>query len=47
MASVPEALKSAVAKRVRGERLSPLHAALAAAAAGITVAVATYRLVRS
>ena len=40
-------LKSAVAKRVGGERPSPLHAAVAAAVAGMAAAVLTYRVIRS
>jgi hypothetical protein len=40
-------LKSAVAKRVGGDRPSPFHAACAAVAAGAAAAVVTYRLIRS
>jgi len=40
-------LKSAVAKRVGGDRPSPFHAVVAAAAAGAAAAVITYRLIRS
>jgi hypothetical protein len=41
------ALKSAVAKRVSGDRPSPVHAALAAVIAGAMAAAITYRVVRS
>jgi hypothetical protein len=41
------ALKSAVAKRLSGDRPSPVHAALAAAVAGAMAAAITYRVVRS
>jgi hypothetical protein len=41
------ALKSAVAKRVSGDRPSPVHAALAAVVAGAMAAAITYRVVRS
>jgi hypothetical protein len=41
------ALKSAVAKRVSGDRPSPVHAALAALVAGAMAAAITYRVVRS
>jgi hypothetical protein len=40
-------LKSAVTKRVRGDRPSPVHAALAAVAAGVVVTALTYRVIRS
>jgi uncharacterized OsmC-like protein len=40
-------LKSTLAKRLQGERPSPLQASLAAAAAGVAAAVVTYRVVRS
>jgi hypothetical protein len=40
-------LKSAVAKRVGGDRPSTFHAAVAALAAGAAAAVVTYRLIRS
>jgi hypothetical protein len=40
-------LKSAVAKRVSGDKPSPFLAALAALAAGAAAAVITYRLIRS
>jgi hypothetical protein len=44
---MPGVLKSAIAKRAQGGRPSVLHAALAAAAAGVATAVLTYRLMRS
>jgi hypothetical protein len=40
-------LKSAVSKRVQGDKPSVLHATLAALAAGVAAAVVTYRLMRS
>jgi hypothetical protein len=40
-------LKSTIAQRVRGERPSPLRAAIAAVAAGCAAAAITYRVVRS
>jgi uncharacterized OsmC-like protein len=40
-------LKSAVGKRASGDRPSPLHAMVAALAAGAAAAVVTYRLIRS
>ena len=40
-------LKGALAKRVSGEKPSPVHAALAAVVAGAAAAVLTYRLMRS
>jgi hypothetical protein len=40
-------VKGALAKRMAGDRPSPAYAALAAAAAGATVAVLTYRVIRS
>jgi hypothetical protein len=40
-------LKSAIAKRVGGDRPSPFHAALAATVAGGAAAVLTYRAIRS
>jgi hypothetical protein len=40
-------LKNAVAKRVGGDRPSPVHAALASIVAGVAVAVITYRVMRS
>jgi hypothetical protein len=40
-------VKGAFAKRVSGDRPSPVHAALAAVAAGAAVAVLTYRVMRS
>jgi len=40
-------LKGAVAKRMGGEKPSPPHAALAAAVAGVAVAVVAYRVMRS
>jgi hypothetical protein len=40
-------VKGAVAKRMAGDRPSPIYAALAAAAAGVAVAVLTYRVIRS
>jgi hypothetical protein len=41
------ALKSAITKRVGGDRPSPAHAALAAVVAGAVTAALTYRVVRS
>jgi hypothetical protein len=40
-------LKNAVAKRLGGERPSPLSAAVAATVAGMAAAVLTYRVIRS
>jgi hypothetical protein len=40
-------VKGALAKRMAGDRPSPFYAALAAVAAGATVAVLTYRVIRS
>ena len=40
-------LKSAIAKRVQGDRPSMAHATLAAFAAGAAAAVVTYRVMRS
>jgi hypothetical protein len=40
-------LKRAVVKRVSGETVSPIQAALAAAVAGAAAAVLTYRAMRS
>jgi hypothetical protein len=40
-------LKGAVAKKLAGDKPSPVHAALGAAVAGAAVAVATYRVMRS
>jgi hypothetical protein len=40
-------LKGALAKRVRGDRPSPVHAALAALAAGAVATAVTYRVIRS
>jgi hypothetical protein len=40
-------LKSAISKRVGGDKPSVLHAALAALAAGAAVAVLTYKVMRS
>jgi hypothetical protein len=40
-------VKRALEKRMTGDRPSPVHAALAAVAAGATVAVLTYRVIRS
>jgi hypothetical protein len=40
-------VKGAFAKRMAGERPSPVAAALAALAAGAAVAVLTYRVMRS
>ena len=40
-------LKGALAKRVRGDRPSPVHAALAAIVAGAAVTALTYRVIRS
>jgi hypothetical protein len=40
-------VKGAFAKRVSGDRPSPVHAALAAAMAGAAAAVLTYRVMRS
>ena len=42
-----EMLKGALAKRVSGDNPSPVHAALAAVAAGAAAAVVTYKLLRS
>jgi len=41
------ALKSAIQKRVSGDRPSPVHAAAAAVVAGAAAAVLTYRVMRS
>ena len=41
------ALKSAIAKRVQGEKPSVLQASLAALAAGAAAAALTYRVMRS
>jgi hypothetical protein len=41
------ALKSAIVKRVEGNKPSPLHAAVASLAAAAAAAVITYRLMRS
>jgi hypothetical protein len=38
--------KSAVQKRIQGDKPSPVHAVLASAVAGAAVAVTTYRLMR-
>jgi hypothetical protein len=40
-------LRGALRKRVSGDRPSPVHAALAATAAGAAAAVLTYRVIRS
>ncbi len=40
-------LKSAIAKRVNGDKPSPFHAAMAATVAGVAAAAVTYRVVRS
>lgn len=40
-------VESTLAKRVQGDRPSPLRAVLTAAAAGAAAAVITYRLIRS
>jgi hypothetical protein len=40
-------VKDTFARRLRGDRPSPLRAGLAAAAAGVAVAALTYRAVRS
>ena len=40
-------IKSAVAKRTGGDKPSPPHAAVAAAAAGAAFAVLAYRVMRS
>jgi hypothetical protein len=40
-------LKGALAKRMAGDRPSPVPAALAAVTAGAAVAVLTYRVIRS
>ena len=40
-------LKGAVAKRVGGDKPSPVHAGLAAAVAGAAAAALTYRVLRS
>jgi hypothetical protein len=44
---VSQVLKDAVAKRVSGDNPSPVHAALAAVAAGAAAAVVTYKVLRS
>jgi uncharacterized membrane protein len=44
---MPGVLKSAILKRVQGEKPSVLVAALVALAAGVAAAVLTYRLMRS
>jgi hypothetical protein len=41
------ALKSAISKRVQGDKPSVMHATVAALAAGVAAAVLTYRLMRS
>ena len=41
------AMKSAIVKRVGGDKPSPLHAGIAALVAGAAAAVITYRLMRS
>jgi hypothetical protein len=41
------ALKSAIAKRARGERPSAVQAAFAAVVAGVAAAAVTYKLMRS
>jgi hypothetical protein len=41
------ALKSAIAKRVQGDKPSGFQATLAAAVAGVAAAVITYKLMRS
>jgi hypothetical protein len=40
-------VKGAVKTRMAGDRPSPVHAALAAAVAGVATAVLTYRVIRS
>ena len=40
-------LKNAVAKRMAGDRPSPVHAGLAAIVAGVAVAAITYRVMRN
>ena len=40
-------MKSAIVKRVGGDKPSPLHAGIAALVAGAAAAVITYRLMRS
>ena len=40
-------LKGALAKRISGDRPSPIQAALVAAVAGAAAAVLTYRVMRS
>jgi|1186.fasta_scaffold09446_1 hypothetical protein len=40
-------LKRAAAKRVSGEQVSPVQAALAAVVAGVVAAALTYRVMRS
>jgi uncharacterized OsmC-like protein len=40
-------LKDAVAKRLAGDRPSPVQAALASIVAGVAVAVITYRVMRN
>jgi hypothetical protein len=44
---MPGVLKSAIFKRVQGEKPSVLQAMLVALVAGIAAAVLTYRLMRS
>jgi hypothetical protein len=41
------ALKSAIVKRAKGDKPSPLHAAVASLVAAAAAAVITYRLMRS
>jgi hypothetical protein len=40
-------VKGAVAKRMAGDRPSPVHAAFAAVAVGAATAVLTYRVIRN
>jgi hypothetical protein len=44
---MPDVLNNAIAKRARGDKPSVLQSALAALAAGATVAALTYRVMRS
>ena len=42
-----KSLKRAIVKKMNGETVSPVQAALGAAVAGAAAAVTTYRLIRS
>jgi len=44
---VAGALKSAIVKRAKGDKPSPLHAGAAALVAAVAAGVLTYRLMRS